>query len=82
VHVTILYETLQVVGFEEDVRTVIRLQKKHMNLCGCDNEERECGEGTGVNATMLFATLQVVGLEEDVRTGIRLRKKTHELVWM
>jgi hypothetical protein len=46
-----------------------------MNLCGCDNEERERGEGAGVNATMLFETLQVVGLGETVRIVIRLRKK-------
>jgi hypothetical protein len=36
-----------------------------MNVCVCDNEERQCGVGTGVNATMLFTTLQVVGLERS-----------------
>ncbi len=32
---TMLFETLQVVGLGETVRTVIRLRKKTMNLCGC-----------------------------------------------
>jgi hypothetical protein len=73
VHGTILYETLQVVGLAEAARTTIRLQKKTMNLCACDSEERERGVGAGVNATMLFETLQVVGLAEAARTAIRLR---------
>ncbi len=33
VNETMLFETLQVVGLTEDVRTVIRLRKKNMNLC-------------------------------------------------
>ncbi len=58
---TMLFETLQVVGFTEDVRMAIRLRKKPMNLCTCDSEERERGVGAGVNDTVLFETLQVLG---------------------
>jgi hypothetical protein len=63
-----VFETLQVVGFAEDARTVIRFRKKNMKLCACDSEERECGVGADVNDTMLFEILQVVGLVESFMT--------------
>jgi hypothetical protein len=49
-----MFETLQDVGIAEVVRTEIRLWIKPMNLCGCDNEERERGVGADVNDTMLL----------------------------
>jgi hypothetical protein len=69
---TIPFETLQVVGRAETVRTEIRLKKKHMNLCPYDSEECERGVGADVNTIMMFKTLQFVGFAEDVRTVIRL----------
>jgi hypothetical protein len=54
----------------------LRLKKKKVNSCVCDNEERKCGVGTDVSGmsdgTMLFETLQVVGITGSVRTEIRL----------
>ena len=44
VNATILSETLQVVGVAGDVTRAIRLRKKPMNLCECDNEQCEVGE--------------------------------------
>jgi hypothetical protein len=39
VNETVLFETLQVVGLIESVRTVIRFRKKNpINLCACDND--------------------------------------------
>jgi lipid A disaccharide synthetase len=71
---TIPFETLQVVGLAETVRTEIRLKKKHMNLCPYDSEESERGVGVDENTIILFETLQVVGFTEAVRTVIRLKK--------
>ena len=34
-------------------------------LCVGDNEERECGVGTGVNDTMLRNTIEIVGVTES-----------------
>jgi hypothetical protein len=76
---TMLFETIQVVGLAETVRTTIRLWGKPMNLCACDNEELECEVGADVNTTMLFDTLQVVGLSEADRTTIRLWGKPMNL---
>ncbi len=56
VNVTMLFTTLQVVRFEEAVRTTIRLRKKHMNLCACDSEERVREVGVDLNDTMLMMT--------------------------
>jgi hypothetical protein len=51
-----------------------------MNLCECDNEEREHGVGAGVNATMMSETLQIIRLGECAkRSKFRLRKKTMNL---
>ncbi len=57
VNATMLSETLQVIGFSEVSRRVVRLQKNPMNLCVYDSEERERGVGAGVNVTMLSETL-------------------------
>ena len=48
-------------------------------LCVCDNEERESGVGSSVNATMMSATLYIVGVEESVARAFRLQKKTMNL---
>jgi hypothetical protein len=37
---TMLSETLQVIRLTESASRVCRLQKKNMNLCACDSEER------------------------------------------
>jgi hypothetical protein len=50
VNADMLFETLQVVGIGEVVRTVIRLSKKPMKLCVSRLEERERGVGADVNA--------------------------------
>ena len=50
-------------------------QKKPMNLCVGDSEERECVVGVDVTDTMISETPQVVGFVEVVRTVIRFRKK-------
>ena len=57
VNATMLSETLEVVGLGEVVRRLIWFRKKTLNLCGCDNEEREDGVGSGVNPTILSETL-------------------------
>ena len=57
VNVTMLSETLQVVGVAEAVSRAVRLRKKPMNLCVCDNEQCECGVGVRVKGTMLSGTL-------------------------
>jgi hypothetical protein len=72
VNVTILFETLQVVGLSETVRTVIRLPKKTMNLCVYDSEESDHGVGVGVNVTMLFETLQVVLFYESIKRELQV----------
>ena len=72
VNSTILSETLKVVGLTESVRRSFWLRRKPMNLCACDNEEREHGVGAGVNATILSETLKVVGLTEAVRRSFWL----------
>jgi hypothetical protein len=36
-----------------------------MNLCACEDEEREYGVVAGVNATVLSETLLTIGLEES-----------------
>jgi hypothetical protein len=56
VNVTMLFTTLQVVRFEEDVRTTIRLRRKPINLCVFDSEERVRGVGIDVNDIMLMMT--------------------------
>ena len=48
-------------------------------LCACDNEEREHGMGSGVNATMLSQTLAVISLAESAARAFRLRKKPMNL---
>ncbi len=57
-------ETLQVaIRFTESAsREKFRFRKKHMNLCGCNSEEREHGVGPGVNATVLSETVGSHGL--------------------
>ena len=69
VNATMLSETLEVVGLGETVtvRRPFWFRKKPMNLCVCDNEEREYGVGAGVNTTRLSETLEVVGLSEAAR---------------
>jgi hypothetical protein len=49
VYATILSETLQVISIrlEESVTRSFRLQKKPMNLCAYDREERESDHGVG-----------------------------------
>ncbi len=63
VNTTMLSETLKVrSGFTESAGRAFRLQqKKPMNLCPYDSEEREHGVGAGVN------TLFVVYYEEPRR---------------
>ena len=56
-NVTMLSETLWVVGLTEAVKGRYFCEKKTMNLCACDSEQRERGVGAGVNATMLSETL-------------------------
>jgi hypothetical protein len=53
---TMFFETLQVVGLSEAVRTAIRLRKTPINLCVYDSEDRECGLGANVNDTILLLT--------------------------
>ena len=50
-----LSETLEVVGITETVRRPFWLCKNTMNLCVCDNEEREHGVGAGVHSTILHS---------------------------
>ena len=66
VNVTMMSETLEVVGITETVGRPFWWRKKPMSLCGCDSEERECGVGAGVNTTMMSETLEVVGITESV----------------
>ncbi len=82
VNVTMMSETLEVVGITEASRRPFWFRKKPMNLCVCDNEECEDGVGTCVNGTMLSETLEVVGIGEDVRRSFWFVKKTHEPVCM
>ena len=45
VTVTMLSETLYVVGLTESVTSTFRFRKNPMNFCSCDIEEREHGVG-------------------------------------
>ena len=44
VNATMLSETLEVIGLAEAARRPFWLRKKPINLCACDNEEREHGD--------------------------------------
>jgi len=44
------------------------------NLCTCDSEEREHGEGAGLTATMVSERIGIISLSESVAREFRLGK--------
>jgi hypothetical protein len=54
-------------------------EKKPMDLCVFESEEREDGVGAGANTTLLSDTLQSIGLAESAAARAKVYKKTMDL---
>ncbi len=67
VNTTLLSDTLYSIGLTESVVSRVKgFEKKPVDLCGCEKEDREDGVGTDVNVIIMSDVLYGIGLSESV----------------